>query len=374
MLALIIAVFALLVYILQAYIYKKYWNKNLDLDIHFSSDAVYAGDEVELVEVVTNGKRLPLPVFTVKFETSRNMLAMDNKNSSVSDNFYRNDIFTLRSLRKVTRSITFYCKKRGYYDIHDITLLAPNLFLRDEQVAEYKVDCSLYVYPERINDELGNRILSRVTGDILSKRHRQEDVFEFRGIRDYEPTDEMRTINWKASARTGDLKVNMKNYTSLRAVRIFLNIDDTGVLKHMNSNEYALTLAGSLARGLLESGMRVSLETNGMDLRTCQRVSVLEGGGRLQLDSILKSISRIDLDQQACSFVEKLGDKLRDNNGGIYTVLITSEVRPEHVELVKDMVQNRSEFYIVQVLEKESEDKDLLAGITNNYQKLVITN
>ena len=42
----------------------------------------------------------------------------------------------------------------------------------------------------------------------------------------------MKTINWKATARTGDLMVNIRNYTSLRAVRIFLNLADTGILKN----------------------------------------------------------------------------------------------------------------------------------------------
>ena len=35
-----------------------------------------------------------------------------------------------------------------------------------------------------------------------------EDPFEYRGIREYQPYDDMRSVNWKATAKTGDLKVN----------------------------------------------------------------------------------------------------------------------------------------------------------------------
>lgn len=372
MLAIIIGVFAFLVYMLQSWIYESYWDKGLNITLGFSKDAAYRKEEVDLIEVVENRKRLPLPILTVKFETSRNLVARDDKNSAVSDNYYRNDIFTMRSMRKVTRTIPFYCERRGYYDIYDITVLAPNLFLKNEQVARIEKDIHMYVYPERIEDDYTNRILSKITGDVLSKRHKQEDVFEFRGIRDYAPTDEMRTINWKATAKTGDLKVNMKNYTSLRAVRIFLNLEDTGILKHTDGDEYAMALTASLCESILESGMRVILETNGKDVKSSQRISVPESGGRGQLDTILKSLARIDTDQTILPFVETLGQSIKDNVNGVYTILITPEVREEFVDLVSDLVKLKSDFHVLQVYERKSEVKDVWGGITSNVETVFI--
>lgn len=372
MLAIFVGLFACLVYLFQSWIYEKYWDKGLRLTLGFSKDAAYRKEEVDLIEVVENRKKLPLPILTVKFETSRNLVAKDDKNSSVSDNYYRNDIFTMRSMRKVTRTIPFYCEQRGYYDIHDVTILAPNLFLKNEQVARVDKDVCIYVYPERIVDDYTNNILSRITGDVLSKRHRQEDVFEFRGIRDYVPTDEMRTINWKATARTGDLKVNMKNYTSLRAVRIFLNLEDTGILKHTEADEYAMALAASLCESILASGMRVILETNGVDVKNGQRISVPESGGRSQLDTILKSLARIDTNQPILPFVETLGQQVKDNTAGVYTILITAEVRDEFVNLVKDIVNLKSDFHVLQVYERQSEEKDVWGGITSNVKTVFI--
>lgn len=372
MLAIFVGLFACLVYLFQSWIYEKYWDKGLRLTLGFSKDAAYRKEEVDLIEVVENRKKLPLPILTVKFETSRNLVAKDDKNSSVSDNYYRNDIFTMRSMRKVTRTIPFYCEQRGYYDIHDVTILAPNLFLKNEQVARVEKDVCIYVYPERIVDDYTNNILSRITGDVLSKRHRQEDVFEFRGIRDYAPTDEMRTINWKATARTGDLKVNMKNYTSLRAVRIFLNLEDTGILKHNEADEYAMALAASLCESILASGMRVILETNGVDVKNGQRISVPESGGRSQLDTILKSLARIDTNQPILPFVETLGQQVKDNTAGVYTILITAEVRDEFVNLVKDIVNLKSDFHVLQVYERQSEEKDVWGGITSNVKTVFI--
>lgn len=111
MLAIFVGLFACLVYLFQSWIYEKYWDKGLRLTLGFSKDAAYRKEEVDLIEVVENRKKLPLPILTVKFETSRNLVAKDDKNSSVSDNYYRNDIFTMRSMRKVTRTIPFIVNK-----------------------------------------------------------------------------------------------------------------------------------------------------------------------------------------------------------------------------------------------------------------------
>jgi len=64
----------------------------------------------------------------------------------------------------------------------------------------------------------------------------------------------MKTINWKATARTGDLMVNIRNYTSLRAVRIFLNLADTGILKNEQLVELCISIAARFAGELLEQG------------------------------------------------------------------------------------------------------------------------
>ena len=87
------------------------------------------------------------------------------------------------------------------------------------------------MYPKPFSHPDFKRSLKQLNGEVLTKRHLLEDPFEYRGIRDYQPQDDLKSINWKATARTGDLKVNQKNYTSQKSVRIFVNLEDTGILK-----------------------------------------------------------------------------------------------------------------------------------------------
>lgn len=353
MLAIVIVALTILLYTIQTKIYEKYWGKNLSVSIRFSKEAVRTNETVELMEVIENGKYLPLPMLTVKFETDKCLHALDEKNSAVTDLYYRNDIFAMKPMRKTTRTIPFLCTKRGYFRIHDITLVSADLFLQNERIGGRSSDASLYVYPRVLTNEDHSRLLSRMTGEVLAKRHQEEDPFEFRGIREYSMTDELRTINWKATARTGELKVNMKNYTSLKAVRLFLNLEDTGIRKHSEADEYAISMVATLAELFLQNGMRVLLETNGVDILSKTRVNVNESGGVLQLNHIMQSLARIDDVGKAYPFVECLGQKICDFQKGVYTILVTTEIREELFKTIQQMMDTKSEFKVFHVREKE---------------------
>ena len=61
-------------------------------------------------------------------------------------------------------------------------------------------------------------------GDITVRRWINEDPFYPAGVREYRPGDEMRRINWKAVARTGDLQVNQFDYTADRKLYLLVSM------------------------------------------------------------------------------------------------------------------------------------------------------
>ena len=84
-----------ILYLLQKRVYKKYWNKNLTCDLEFDRDYMECGDHGVLLETVTNDKFLPLPVFHLKFSVDRSFHFLDMVNASVTDNYHKNEAFTL---------------------------------------------------------------------------------------------------------------------------------------------------------------------------------------------------------------------------------------------------------------------------------------
>ena len=108
-----------------------------------------------------------------------------------------------------------------------------------------------------------SKILQWINGEIKSKAHLIEDPFEFRGIREYQPYDSMKSINWKATAKTGELRVNMRDFTSQKVVRIFLNLEDTGIIKRTEACEAAIKVAAGLVKNFTSEDMEFALYSNG---------------------------------------------------------------------------------------------------------------
>ena len=101
-----IIVFALLLYLGQKYVYAKIWQRDLKVSLSFREDGIWEGQESELSEIIENRKRLPLTMLKVKFQTDRHLVFADTKGSRTTDRYYRNDIFQIGRLEKVTERCT----------------------------------------------------------------------------------------------------------------------------------------------------------------------------------------------------------------------------------------------------------------------------
>ena len=101
-------------YFAQLYLYRYCWKEGLNVSIAYGRDIVREGDENELIETVVNDKMLPLPVVQVKFNITRTFELKRRDNSAVTDQYYRNDFFSLLPYRKITHIYGFKCTRRGY--------------------------------------------------------------------------------------------------------------------------------------------------------------------------------------------------------------------------------------------------------------------
>ena len=142
-----IGIIAFFLVVIQLLVYKRFWSKKLYVSVRFKQDAIYEGDEGELVEVIENRKCLPLPMLKVKFQTSRYLRFGTKKGSKTTDQYYRNDIFQIGSGEKITRTLKFIGDKRGYYHINNIDLVASDLFFLNEDAQNRSTNQYIYVYP-----------------------------------------------------------------------------------------------------------------------------------------------------------------------------------------------------------------------------------
>lgn len=373
MILIFIAGGAFLLYLLQLGIYRKFWDKELRVSLRFASESVYEKETAVLEEVVENHKRLPLPVLKVKFRCSRYLQFEQAKNAAVTDFYYRNDVFTALPMKRITRSLPFVCTKRGYYGIRGIDLLSSDLFLSKSFIAERESETTLYVFPRPYHSVELSQALQKINGEVLAKRHLLEDPFEYRGIREYQPYDNMRNINWKATAKTQKLMVNQKNYTSLKAVRIFLNLDDHAILRREELLELSIRIGAELAQTMLAQGMRVSVFSNTADVVTGQCLELADSAGAGHLEQILRGLARINLDVPAFPFGEVFSERLCQDANGTFTVIVSPNVYEEfQQELLAYREVDEGFFWICPRDKYEAkEEVKLLEGLEKNFLSLL---
>ena len=113
MVIIFVALFGGVFFLLQRILYAHFWNKGVQVQLSFEKEMVQAGDEIKLFEVVENDKKLPLSSLKVKFQCSRHLIFSDRENGNVTDQYYRNDLFSIMPYHRVTRTHRILCPKRG---------------------------------------------------------------------------------------------------------------------------------------------------------------------------------------------------------------------------------------------------------------------
>jgi len=154
---------------------------------------------------------------------------------------------------------------RGAYRIGPITIRFADplgLFPIHRTVRK---ETRLIVYPRIYNVSLPvHRGLP--AGKMTTTNRIYEDPTRFRSVREYVPGDEMRRINWKASARLGSLYSTEWLPTINYPVHLVLNLtaDDYAQRNRYSHTERTIDATASLVYLLAERGQEVGLVTTGV--------------------------------------------------------------------------------------------------------------
>ncbi len=353
-----------IMFLVQMVLYDKLWNRSMDVRIKFQDDSVSAGNETVLTEVVENCKWLPLPALKVKFQCSGDLKFVADGSSKVTDMYYRNDLFCMMPFRRITRSHKIRCPKRGYFGIRGIDLVGADLFMTREMVESRPGETHIYVLPSLYETEELKSAFQIISGEILSKRHLLTDPFAYRGIREYTSFDEAKTVNWKASAKSDELKVNVYDYTSISTVEIYINLADRRIVRQDERNERSISIGAYLTKVFLESGIGVSLYANGKDCIHKNILCMEENRDKDQLEHIFRMLARMDLSLGTEAFVACFEERLMRFTGQM-TVFISPDRQVEFQDMLCRFDQKRPFLWICPGAEAKDADirKELLSSL-----------
>ena len=337
-----------ILYLLQGWLYEYFWGKNLSAEVVFMEHAITEGEIGRLQETIVNAKLLPLPMIRVKFEIDRSLQFEEEGNISVSDKCYKNDIFSIMLYQKITRTIPFRGTKRGYYSIEQIDLVSTDLFMKATLVGVKPVQTNLFVYPQGVDTKKLLIPYRKMMGTLLTRRYAYEDPFEFRGIRAYQPFDRMKDINWKASAKTGELKVNVHDYTARQEVSLLLNLETEAMLEYEDLKEESIRIVNSLAEWFLLQGIPVELLSNGRDIETKKELHIISGSGKNHIHIIREQLARLDLSQECREYGEVLAEQpAAQGKDTLYILVSTSQRKKVQKEFNKLCEKSKGSMWIL---------------------------
>lgn len=357
-----------LIYLIVEKLYARYWNRELTTEIKFSVDHAVCGEQIELVETITNRKYLPLPYVYVKFQIDKSLLFSENDgNSAISDKTYRNDVFSLLHFQRAVRRIPLKCTKRGVYGINDVQIISTGAFMNDVLAMNCRQNTSVTVYPKAADTEKLEIPFQQMMGSIERNRQLYEDKFMFRGIRDYETYDSMSQVNWKASARSGHLMVNQYHESVCQEVCILLNMEAEGAIRQDILSEESISIAAGLVQMFVEQGIQTSLISNGRDVGTKEEICIRSGSGLSHINIVNTVLAGIALELEVREFADVLKELEYENmhNTSETMYILISQNKRDNLKIKFENISNNNGVWIIPYLHGTE------SGVTHDMEHMI---
>lgn len=320
--------------------YKRNWEKEISVHIQFLESFVYESQQAHMKERIENRKKLPLPIFEVAFRIPKQLLFLDMENTNVSDYTYKRDIYALMGKQRITRTLTLECLKRGIYEVKDIQCKTHSLFFYQSYAKEEKQDTRLFVYAKRTNVRGLISTFDQLMGEFQCEKKLLEDPYAFSGIREYSVTDPMKHVNWKASAKAGTWMVNTFESTLKKRIMIYLDVEDSGIIKQENLVEESISVAATLAQKMLNKSMEVGLSVSTKENGT---LYFAPKSGKKQLVLIEQALAGLVYKEERDYFYHTLEKKPED----AILVFISKNKDTTRKEAMQHFLKNQSGVWIL---------------------------
>lgn len=293
----IIAVLIAILVVVYLILARKY-SSRITYKREFSEKGSYEGDELYLIETISNRSFLPFFFIDIEYYIF-NELQYDDYVPERERNmqYTRSRFRIILPYMRIRRKHTIKLKKRGFYQLDSVSIWHGR---RERRIS---APASVYVYPKMTGiDELPIPS-SSMQGDAFSKQWLIKDPFSVSGIREYRFGDPFNSINFKATAKSGKvgfegIRVNNRDFCSNRNFMIYLNfqsspdsaIPDKIFERYM---ERGLSYAAALLREAFEFGYRAGFAANCMLVSGEKFVRFPVTQGVIHYEEILQHMSLV---------------------------------------------------------------------------------
>jgi uncharacterized protein (DUF58 family) len=252
------------------WIYRIWGLSRVMYERSFSEKAVYAGEKIEMIEVIGNAKWLPLPWLRVESVIPKALRFgySDNLEIAVGSMFQNHrSLFSLMPFTQIRRRHQVECTGRGVFRLTSAALTCGDALGFEPASLLKELELEVVVYPRII--PLPSIPVSAISwmGDVVVRRWIYSDPFLYAGIREYQDHDPIKRISWKATARTNQIMVIQEEFTSQPRLMLCVNVQRTSDSFQLavipEILEYALSVSASLCHHAHLEGLEIGFGCNG---------------------------------------------------------------------------------------------------------------
>ncbi len=291
--------------IVQTAYYNKNGLKKVTYTRRFSKSKVFEGEKVELVEVLSNDKLIPIPWVRVESRISNNLQFRQQENMGLSMDRFHKSLFYLGGYARITRRHEVTALRRGYYDCSLTSIVAGDLFGVAHDRADVTGDAKLFVYPAVLKPDQLPETALKWQGDVTVRRWILPDPMLVTGIRAYRPGDPQKDVHWGATARSGSLQVKQRDYTVSPRALLVMNCqisEKQFSAMEPKDEEYlegGIRICAALAAWCVQNGVDVGFLTNGVSQLDGFELNAPPRCSEAQLEHILEALAvlRIRMEQ-----------------------------------------------------------------------------
>ncbi|MDA1241116.1 MAG: DUF58 domain-containing protein [Chloroflexi bacterium] len=315
-----------------------------------SEHRAFVGESLDVTLTIANEKTLPVPWIELREALPRGMPASARTTLGASSSQLLTRSTSLAGNDRIEWPVTLRAVHRGYFRVGPGRIRSGDLFgFFEREMTVGQPGDVVIVYPATYPLADLGLDSARPFGDLRGGNRVFEDPSRVIGIRDYQPGDAMRRIDWYATARVGRLQSRLYEPSRSQSLVIALNIP-TFEYSWQGSDpvllERGVAVAASVARWASEQGYAVGLVANGSFPDADRTIYIGAGRRPDQANRLLEALATVTAFTTS-PMSAALEDSAHPIPGGS-TVVVVAAVMAD--DLVATLNRLRSEGHRVHVL------------------------
>ena len=281
---------------------SRYWSRHLFDRVTFSArpseTRAFIGETISVRIELENRKMLPLPWYEWRFALGEQIPCRDETLSASAApgsswvtrqgalGWYENHSWTFQ----------IQPLERGFHALGPSTIRSADLLGIFPGIKENNDTQHITVFPRVCRMEEIGLPADRPLGLVRGRNKLFEDPLRITGLREYRPGDPLRRIDWKATARSGDLQSRLYEPSATQQLYLLVNIDTMehaweGYLR--DELERTVSAAASIATWAAGNRFAVGLLANGAYPNADRPIRLAPSRSRDQITRILEALAVI---------------------------------------------------------------------------------